>query len=62
MHLVTFGATLVLILTAAILFGSGLVLLYRKNTGRARALISAGFATGLLGVLLAVIITNIFNA
>jgi len=50
----------ILAFTAAVLFGYGLVKLYREN-GRARDLISSGFMVGLLGVVIAAVIFGFFN-
>lgn len=61
MLLVTFIVAIVLILLAAILFGSGLVRLYQNSNLRARGLMSTGFMFGLLGIVAAAIIFNIFN-
>lgn len=57
----TFIVALVFILVAAILFGRGLVRIYQKNSERARGLVSSGFMVGLLGVVIAAIIFNVFN-
>ncbi len=61
MFFVTFIVAFVLILLAAILFGRGLVILYQKRNVRARGIISTGFMFGLLGIVAAAIIFNVFN-
>lgn len=60
MHFVTFVVAFVFILTAAILFGRGLVKMYQGN-GQSRGLISSGFMVGLLGVLISAIIFGVFS-
>lgn len=60
MHFVTFIVALVFILIAAVLFGRGLVKLYQGN-GQSRGLIGSGFFIGLLGVVIAAIISGFFN-
>jgi FtsH-binding integral membrane protein len=60
MHIVTFLVAALFIIIAAILFGLGLVRLYRDND-KARGLISSGFMVGLLGVVVAVVIFGFFN-
>jgi hypothetical protein len=60
MHFVTFIVALVFILIAAVLFGRGLVKLYQGN-GQSRGLIGSGFLIGLLGVVIAAIISGFFN-
>jgi FtsH-binding integral membrane protein len=60
MHIVTFIVAALFIIIAAILFGLGLVRLYRDND-KARGLISSGFMVGLLGVVVAVVIFGFFN-
>ncbi len=61
MHLVTFIIVAVFVLAAILFFGGGLIRLYRKNDERARSLISTGFMIGLLGVVIAVIIFDVFS-
>jgi hypothetical protein len=61
MYLVTFFAILAFTLVAAFIFGGGLVRLYQKHDRQARGLISTGFMIGLIGVVIAVIIFNVFN-
>jgi FtsH-binding integral membrane protein len=61
MHLTTFIVALVFFLVAALLFGRGLVRIYQKNSEQARGLIGSGFMVGLLGVVIAAIIFNVFN-
>jgi hypothetical protein len=61
MLLTTFIVTIVLIFLAAILFGSGLVRLYKKSYVRARSIMSTGFIIGLLGIVIAAFIFNILN-
>jgi hypothetical protein len=60
MHFVTFIVAFIFILTAAILFGCGLVRLYQGN-GQSRSLIGSGFMVGLLGVVVAAITFGFFN-
>lgn len=60
MHFVTFIVAAVFFLVAAVLFGRGLVKLYRDNN-KARGLISSGFAVGLLGVVAAAVIFGFFS-
>lgn len=60
MYFVTFIVAFVFILAAAVLFGSGLVKIYRGN-GQSRGLIGSGFMVGLLGVVIAAIIFGFFN-
>jgi|GEM_PF-2372726 len=61
MFFVAFIVAFVLVLLAAILFGSGLVKIYQQNNARARGIMSTGFVFGLLGIVAAAIIFNIFN-
>jgi len=61
MHLVTFIVVAVFVLAAILFFSGGLIRLYRKNDERARSLISTGFMIGLLGVVIAVIIFDVFS-
>ena len=50
----------VFILVAAILFLLGLVKLYQNNQ-KARCIISSGYAVGLVGVIIAVILFGFFS-
>ena len=60
MHYVGFIVALVVILTAACLFGRGIVKLYR-NSEKSRGLISSGFVVGLCGVIIATILFGFFS-
>ena len=60
MHFVTFIVAAIFFLIAAVLFGRGLVKLYRDDN-KARGLIGSGFAVGLLGVIVAAVIFGFFS-
>ena len=61
MFFVTVIVAFVLFLIAAILIGRGLVVLYQNRNDKARGLIGTGFVFGLLSVIAAALIFNIFN-
>ena len=59
MYLVTFVIALIFFLTAAILFVLGLSKLHQGRAG-SRGIISSGFMVGLLGVVVTIIVFDVF--
>ncbi len=60
MHIVTFIVAAVFLAVALLLFGLGLVKLYRDKEP-ARNLVSAGWMVVVWGVVVSAIITNVFS-
>jgi hypothetical protein len=61
MLLTTFIVAIIFIIVAAILFGIGLVRLYKKSNLQARGIMSTGFIIGLVGIVIAAFIFNFGN-
>jgi len=61
MHFVSFIITLVFLLLTVLLIGNGLVKLQQNKPVRARSLMSSGLTLGLWGIVISVLVFNIFN-